>query len=374
MRRCILSLTTLIAAAALATASQAQTIMSLETDAGPVAVEEVATDLSHPWSLVFLPDGRALVTERAGRLRIVGPDGTLSDPLAGTPEVYARNQGGLLDIALDPDFEDNALVYIAYAEPGEGGASTAVGRGQLEDGRIADFELLFRQEPKYRGGRHFGGRIEFSPSGHLFLTTGDRGQQDPAQDLSDHLGTVIRLNPDGSVPQDNPFIGRDDAQPEIFSYGHRNIEAADFHPETGELWVAEMGPYGGDELNQPEAGRNYGWPVVSWGDNYDGTHIPDPPTRPEFADAATYWVPSISPSGMTFYTGEVFPEWRGSALIGGLSGKTIARVTVSGDSAEEVERLEVNERIREVEQGPDGSVYLLTDRSNGAIWRLVPAQ
>jgi glucose/arabinose dehydrogenase len=374
MRRHVLSLAFLVAAMPLAT--QAQTIMTLETDAGPVAVERVADGLSHPWSLVFLPDGRALVTERSGTLRIVGTDGTLSEPLAGTPEVYARNQGGLLDVELDPNFADNSLVYLAYAEPGEGGGSTAVGRGRLEGGRIADFETLFSQQPKYPGGRHFGGRIEFSPSGHLYLTTGDRGQQDPAQDLTDHLGTVIRLNPDGSVPDDNPYVGRDDALPEIFSYGHRNIEAADFHPETGELWIAEMGPYGGDELNQPDARENHGWPVVSWGDNYDGTNIPDPPTHPEFADAATYWVPSISPSGMTFYTGDRFPEWRGSILIGGLSGQTVVRVTVDSESesAEEVERLEVGERIREVQQGPDGSVYLLTDRSDGAIWRLVPAQ
>lgn len=365
-----------VAAWATATAALAQPVMTLDTDAGPVAVEQIVDGLDHPWSLIFLPDGRALVTERSGNLRLLSADGTLSEPLAGTPEVYARGQGGLLDIALDPDFASNSLVYLSYAEPGDGGASTAVGRGRLENGRIADFEVLFSQQPKYRGGRHFGGRIDFSPSGRLFLTTGDRGQQDPAQDLTDHLGTVIRLEPDGSVPQDNPFIDQDDARPEIFSYGHRNIEAADFHPETGELWIAEMGPYGGDELNQPEAGRNYGWPVVSWGDNYDGTHIPDPPTRPEFADAATYWVPSISPSGMTFYTGDRFPEWRGSILIGGLSGQTVARVTVDTDSesAEEVERLEVGERIREVEQGPDGSVYLLTDRDNGAIWRLVPAQ
>lgn len=359
---------------AIAAPALAQPVMTLDTDAGPVAVEEVASGLSHPWSLVFLPDGRALVTERAGPLRILDTGGGLSPPLTGTPEVYARGQGGLLDVEIDPEFPSNSLVYLAYAEPGDGGASTAVGRGRLEDGRIADFEVLFRQQPKYRGGRHFGGRIEFSPQGHLFLTTGERGQKDPSQDLSDHLGTIIRLDRDGSVPQDNPLVGRDDARPEIFSYGHRNIEAADFHPQTGELWIAEMGPYGGDELNQPDAGENHGWPVVSWGDNYDGTHIPDPPTHPEFADAATYWVPSISPSGMTFYTADRFPEWRDSALIGGLSGQTVVRVTVDGDDATEVERLEVDERIREVEQGPDGALYLLTDRADGAIWRLVPAQ
>jgi glucose/arabinose dehydrogenase len=374
MRRHILSLAFLAAALPLAVSAQAQTVTTLETDAGPVTVEEIADGLNHPWSIVFLPDGRALVTERAGHMRILDTDGSLSQPLDGIPEVYARGQGGMLDLALHPDFASNSLVYLSYAEPGDDGASTAVGRGRLEDGRIADFEMLFSQQPKYSGGRHFGGRIEFSPSGHLFLTTGDRGQQDPAQDLSDHLGTIIRLNPDGSVPQDNPFVDQDDARPEIWSYGHRNIEAADFHPETQQLWIAEMGPYGGDELNLPEKGRNYGWPEVSWGRNYDGTEIPDPPTRPEFADAEIHWTPVISPSGMAIYDDDLFPEWRGSALIGGLSAQAVVRVASTDDGIEEIERLDLGERIREVQQGPDGAIYVLTDRSDGAIWRLTPAQ
>lgn len=351
-----------------------QPATTVDTDAGTISVEEIASGLEHPWGIAFLPDGQAVVTERAGRVRILGTDGELSQPLAGTPEVFARNQGGMLDVALDSEFESNSFVYLSFAEPGDDGASTAVGRGRLRNDRIEEFEVLFRQEPKVSGTRHFGGRIVFSSEGHLFLTTGERGQFDPAQDPSNHIGTIVRLNRDGSVPGDNPFVGQDQAADEIWSYGHRNVEAADFHPETGELWVAEMGPYGGDEFNQPEAGRNYGWPVVSWGRHYDGTDIPDPPTHPEFADAAAHWTPVISPSGMAFYTGDRFPEWRGSALIGGLSARALVRVAWDGGSPAEAERLELGERIRDVTQAPDGSLYLLTDQDDGSIWRLAPAQ
>ena len=344
----------------------------METKAGSVFIENVTDGLEHPWGLAFLPDGRMLVTERPGRLRIADMEGNLSEPLAGTPEVFAKGQGGLLDVELDPDFENNRLVYLAFAEPGTNNtASTAIGRGTLQNGQIENFMVIFRQEPKISDSKHFGGRIVFAADGTLFLTTGERFQFDPAQDLSNHLGTVIRLNPDGSVPTDNPFVDQANAKDEIWSYGHRNIEAAAINPATDELWIAEMGPRGGDELNQPEAGKNYGWPVVSWGRNYIGTDIPDPPTRPEFADAATYWTPVISPSGMIFYTGNVFPEWQGSALIGGLSSKALVRVNV--ESGEEVERLEMGARIREVTQGPDGAIYLLTDQGDGNIWRIIPS-
>jgi len=314
----------------------------LPTEAGSVYIENVADGLEHPWGLAFLPDGRALVTERPGRLR----------------EVFNRGQGGLLDVELDPDFENNKLVYLAFAEPGaDNTASTALGRGTLQNGAIENFTVIFRHEPKENGPNHFGGRIVFAPDGTLFLTTGERFKFDPAQELSNHLGTIVRINPDGTVPADNPFVNQADAKDEIWSYGHRNIEAAAIDPATGKLWIAEMGPRGGDELNQPEAGKNYGWPVVSWGKNYSGTSIPDPPTRPEFADAATYWTPVISPSGMIFYTGDVFPEWKGTALIGGLSSKALVRVA----------------RIREVTQGPDGAIYLLTDQRNGNIWKITPS-
>ena len=336
----------------LACASAVAQVESLQTEAGTLVVESLASGLEHPWGMAFLPDGRLLVTERPGRLRILGTDNQLSDPLAGTPEVFARGQGGLMDVALDPDFASNRLVYLSFAEPGEGGASTALGRGQLAEDRIEGFEVVFRQEPKVQGRNHFGNRIAFAPDGKLFLALGERFKFQPAQDLSDHLGTIVRLERDGSIPDDNPFVGRQGAQTAIWSYGHRNIEAAAFHPDSGELWIAEMGPLGGDELNRPEPGRNYGWPIVSWGRHYDGSDIPDPPTHPEFADAALHWTPVISPSGMTFYTGDTFSAWRGSALIGGLSARALVRVTVDGAQVREEERVPLGVRIRDVEQAP----------------------
>lgn len=341
------------------------------TEAGPVAVETLANGLEHPWGMAFLPDGRILITERPGDLRILSPDGTLSDPVPGTPEVFAQEQGGLLDVALDQDFQENRLVYLSFAEPGGGGASTALGRGRLVDGRIEGFEVIFRHQPKVEGPNHFGSRIAFSPEGNVFLTLGERFKFGPAQELSNHLGTIVRVNRDGSIHQDNPFVGQPDAEHAIWSYGHRNIEAA-IHPETGELWIAEMGPLGGDELNPPEPGRNYGWPVVSWGMHYDGRDIPDPPTHPRFADAIRHWTHVISPSGMTFYTGDVFPEWRGSALIGGLSSHEIVRLELEGGEIVGKERIPLGARIRDVEQGPDGAVYVLTDQDDGKLWRLTP--
>jgi len=361
-------------------------VESILASAGPISVREVTAGLDHPWGLAFLPDGRALVTERPGTLRIVSGFGddaplTVSDPVQGVPEVFARGQGGLMDVAVDPDFEDNAYVYLSYAKPGakpgrDGKATTALGRGKLVDGRVDGFEDVFVQEPYVDGPNHFGNRIVFAPDGKLFLLLGERFKFDPAQDLGNHLGKVIRINPDGSVPEDNPFVGREGARPEIWSYGHRNIEAAAIRPATGELWHAEMGPLGGDELNRPEAGKNYGWPVVSWGVNYDGSAIPEPPTRPDFADAVAHWSPVISPSGMIFYTGEVFEPWRGSMFIGGLSCHDLVRVELNEQGTEVAERedLPLGSRIREVEQGPDGLIYVLVDKAapGGALWRLEP--
>ncbi len=347
-------------------------VESVLTSAGPISVRDVTGGLEHPWGVAVLPDGRMLVTERPGRLRIVEPGGSMSDPLAGVPEVFAQGQGGLLDVAVGPDVAETGRVYLSFAEPGEGGASTALGRGRLADDRIEDFTVIFRQEPKVPGPNHFGTRIVFAPDGTLFLTLGERFKFDPAQDLSNHLGTIVHLNPDGSVPEDNPFVGRADAEPEIWSYGHRNIEAAAIDPETGALWIAEMGPLGGDELNQPEAGGNHGWPVVSWGMHYDGTDIPDPPTRPDFADAVRHWSPVISPSGMIFYTGALFPEWQGSAFIGGLSAHELVRVAIDGRAVVEEERIPLPTRIRDVAEGPDGALYVLTDEADGHLWRIVP--
>lgn len=344
---------------------------TIDTETGPVRIETLASGLNHPWGMTFLPDGRLLITERAGNLRILDQSGALSEPLAGVPEVRAQRQGGLLDVALDPDFASSRLVYLSYAEPGQG-ATTAVARGTLDDHGLSNVEVIFRAEPRINNGLHFGSRLVFGGDGALFVTLGERFQFDPAQDLSNHLGAIVRINPDGSVPDDNPFVGRQGAKPEIWSYGHRNIQGAALHPDTGRLWIHEMGPKGGDEINIPEAGQNYGWPVVSWGIHYDGRDIPDPPTRPEFADAIYHWTPSIAPSGMAFYTGEPFGDWRGNLLVGALAGQALIRLTLDGERVADEERIPLGARIRDVRQGPDGAVYLATDEDDGKIWRLTP--
>ena len=349
-------------------------VESVMTAAGPIVVQDLTGGLNHPWGMAFLPDGRLLVTERnSGELHVLSADGTLSDPIEGTPTVFAQGQGGLLDVALDPDFGTNGFVYLSYAEPGpEGSAATALGRGRWSDDRIEGFERIFLQTPWITGPNHFGNRIVFDGEGHVFLTLGERFQFDPAQDLSNHLGKVIRINTDGSIPDDNPFVGQDDAEDEIWSYGHRNIEAAALHPETGALWLAEMGPLGGDELNQPEAGKNYGWPVVSWGINYDGSEIPKPTTRPELADAVKHWSPVISPSGMVIYTGDVFSAWSGNVFIGSLSAHQLVRLEMTDGAVTNEERIPLGKRIRDVEQGPDGHLYVLTDADDGHVWRIAP--
>lgn len=339
-----------------------------------VRIETVADGLEHPWGLAFLPDGRMLVTERPGRLRIVAASGTLSEPVAGVPQVFAQGQGGLLDVALDPDFAANRLVYLSYAEPGQGGASTAVARGRLEGNRLQDLQVIFRQQPKVDGGNHFGSRLAFAPDGKLFVTLGDRFKFEPAQDISNEIGTVVRINPDGSVPRDNPFVGRPGAAPAIWSYGHRNIQAAAIHPKTGALWEIEHGPWGGDELNIAEAGRNYGWPLVSWGRHYNGRDIPDPPTRPDLAQSIYQWTPVIAPSGMTFYTGKLFADWQGDLLVGGLAAGAIVRLSQDGQSAREKARIDLGARVRDVVQGPDGAVYALTDERQGKVLRVTPKE
>ncbi len=351
-------------------------VETLQTKNGTeVKVERLAGGLNHPWGMAFLPDGRLLITERnTGKLFLFHTDKTLSRPLEGVPEVFARGQGGLMDVAIDPNFEESSYVYLSYAKPGKGGtATTALGRGKLADHRIEDFEDIFIQEPYIDGSKHFGNRIEFSLDGkYLFFALGERFQFDPAQDLSTHLGKVIRIHPDGSVPEDNPFADRGDAKDEIWSYGHRNIEAMAFQPETGVLWIAEMGPMGGDELNRVEKGANYGWPVVSWGSHYDGRDIPEPPTHPEFKDAVRRWTPVISPSGMEFYEADMFPGWKKSALVGGLSSHELVRLVFDGAKVVEEDRLPLPERIRDVDTAPDGSIYVLTDQDNGNLWRISP--
>jgi glucose/arabinose dehydrogenase len=351
----------------------AQTVVhTVKSSAGPITVEAVAGGLVHPWGMDWLPDGRIIVTERPGRVRLVEA-GRLSAPLAGAPAVWARGQGGMLDVRVDPAFEDNRRVWLAFSEAGEGGASTALGHGRFEDGRLHDFATVFRMEPKTSGRNHFGARIVFAEDGSLFLTLAERYEFDPAQDLGDHLGTIVRIRPDGSPHPDNPFLDREGAQPEIWSYGHRNIQAAALEPGTGRLWVAEMGPRGGDELNLVERGANYGWPEVSWGSHYTLLPIPDPPSRPEFRDAVKQWTPVIAPSGMTFYTGERFEAFQGDLLIGGLQAAGIVRLRLDGTAVAEEERIVLGARTREVAQGPDGAIYVLIDRDEGAIWRLTPA-
>jgi glucose/arabinose dehydrogenase len=344
---------------------------------GTVRVETVAKGLENPWALAFLPDGRILVTERPGRVRVVERDGRVSKPLDDVPRVLARGQGGLLDVALDPRFAENRLVYLSYAEPGQGNtAGTAVARGRLAEGKLDDVQVIYRQQPKVEGGNHFGSRLIFARDGTLFVTQGDRfGYRERAQDLSSGLGKIVRINPDGSVPKDNPFVGRSGARPEIWSYGHRNVQSAAFHPETGQLWTVEHGARGGDELNHPEAGKNYGWPVITYGVDYSGAKIGEGTAKPGMEQPVYYWDPVIAPSGMIFYTANAFPDWKGSILIGSLTPGLLVRLTLKGVTVAREERYlgDLGERIRDVRQGPNGLVYLVTDSRDGRVLRVRPS-
>jgi glucose/arabinose dehydrogenase len=344
---------------------------------GVVRAETVARGLDHPWGLAFLPDGRMLVTERPGRLRIVDRDGRLSEPVANVPKVAARGQGGLLDVALDPHFAENQTIYLSYAEPGDGrAASTAAARAQLRDGRLEDVRVLYRQQPKVEGTAHFGSRLVFARDGTLFITQGERfNYSDQAQDLTSALGKIVRITTAGGAPGDNPFVNRRDARPEIWSYGHRNVQAAALHPDTGQLWTTEHGARGGDELNHPEAGKNYGWPVISYGVHYSGLKIGEGTAKPGMEQPVYYWDPVIAPSGMAFYTADALPGWKGSLLIGSLRPGGLVRLTLENGRVVREERhlAELGERIRDVRQGPDGLVYLLTDSSDGRILRVLPA-
>ena len=344
---------------------------------------EVIADFDSPWALAFLPDGSALITEKSGRLvhwtRQNGQNRTVD--VAGVPQVDAGGQGGLGDVALHPQFASNHMVYLSFAEAGEGDTrGAAIGRGRLVmDGgspRIEGWQVIWRQVPKFEGRGHFGHRIAFAPDGHLFISSGERQQFDPAQDMNSNAGKVLRLNDDGSVPADNPFASRGGVTAQIWSLGHRNPLGLAFAPD-GRLWENEMGPAGGDELNLIERGSNYGYPIVSNGDHYDGRPIPDHDTRPEFNAPEVTWTPVISPSSLIFYTGGQFRDWRGNILIGGLSSQALVRVAIDGDSAREVARYPMNARIRAVDQGPDGSIYLLEDGgrdSQGRLLRLTPAR
>ena len=337
-------------------------------------VVSVTAGLEHPWGMTFLPGGEVLITERPGRLRIVR-DGVLDPaPIAGVPVVVARGQGGLLDVALHPDYDRTGWLYLSYAGAGRGGAGTEVARARLAGNALRDLEVIFRAEPKSGGGRHFGSRLAFDAPGHLYVTLGERGDRPRAQDLGGHTGKIIRLNDDGSVPADNPFVGRPGARPEIFAYGNRNPQGLATHPETGEIWAHEHGPRGGDEVNLVHAGTNYGWPLVTHGRAYTGGTIGEGTSRPGVAEPLFVWVPSIAPSGMAFYKGDAFPNWDGDLFVGALAGRLLVRLEVEGNRIVEEERLltGLGERIRDVRLGPDGTLYLLTDSADGQLLRIEP--
>jgi glucose/arabinose dehydrogenase len=389
----ILALAPQAHAQATAAAAPPDTVAS---SAGNLRIERLAT-LEQPWGMALLPDGRLLVTEKPGRLR-VWANGRLSEPVQGVPKVVYRapsDQGGLLDVEIDPDFARNGLVYLSYVEgaeqPPPGLAETgdmrfgefldmtdnvlrggAVARGRLEGNQLRDVQVIWRQVPKTVGRGHFGHRLVFAPDGKLFITSGERMRFDPAQSLASNLGKVVRVNADGSVPNDNPFVGREGARGDIWSYGHRNILAAAVDPASGRLWVFEMGPLGGDELNLVERGKNYGWPFVSNGDNYSGPMIPDHPTRKEFQGPVRTWTPVISPSGAVFYTGSLFQAWRGSVLVGGLSSQSIIRLTFDGERVANEERVFMQRRIRDLLQAPDGAILAIVDDKSGDLLRITP--
>jgi len=338
----------------------------------------VARGLANPWAVAFLPDGRFLVTERAGRLRLVERDGRLGEAVAGLPAVDAGGQCGLLDVVLDPKFADNALVYWSYAEAGEGGNGVAVARGTLQGNRLNDVQVIFRQLPKVSSTLHCGSRLVFARDGRLLVVLGDRfSRKDDAQKLDNHIGKVVRIEADGKVPTDNPFVSTPGARPEIWSLGHRNMQGAALHPQTGELWASEHGPQGGDELNRVLPGRNYGWPLLTFGRNYGtGTRIGDEGPKAGFEQPLKVWLPvSVAPSGMAFLTSDRYPLWRGSLFMGTLRGQSLIRLQIDGNSVvkeEEVLLTSARARIRDVRQGPDGYLYVLTDSADGQLLRLQP--
>ncbi len=356
------------------TAGHAQTIT---TERHAIRVVQRISGLQHPWSIAFLPDGRALITERPGRLRMVSKNFQLAPvAITGLPAVAASGQGGLLDVALHPRFTDNRLVYVSYSAGDRNGIGTEVARGVLNGNRLDNVQVIFRMAPKLPNGYHFGSRLVFDREGFLFITLGDRGEMERAQNPGDHNGSVIRLHDDGRVPKDNPFVGKPGWRPEKFTLGNRNMQGAALHPTTGLLWTHEHGPQGGDEINVIRAGVNYGWPVITYGANYGiGTKIGEGTHKDGMAQPLHKWVPSIAPSGMAFYSGDKFPNWRGDLFVGALKDRMLVRLKLDGEKVVHEERMLINTlgRIRDVRVGPDGYIYLLTDEPNGVLARIEPA-
>lgn len=356
------------------------TVTGLMSKAGfgaemPYRVVTVAKGLEHPWGMAFLPDGRMLVTERPGRLRIVSPDGQVSGPVSGLPPIAAVGQGGLLDVALHPKFGENSLVYFSFAEPGTGGQGTAAARGRLEGDALKNVEVIFRQKPKLSGGFHFGSRLVFAPDGTLYISMGDRGRMQRAQNRRNHQGTIARVNDDGSIPKDNPFVDSAEALPEIYTWGNRNVQGMALNPRTGAVWAQEHGPKGGDEVNILKKGANYGWPVITYGINYDGSVISNKTHMEGMEQPLLHWTPSIAPSGMAFYDGEKFPQWKGDLFVGALKDRHLRRVDLDANMTvvgQELLLEELQERIRDVRSGPDGFLYVLTDSPEGRVIRLEP--
>jgi glucose/arabinose dehydrogenase len=370
-----------IALAALLLAATSAVADEFPSSAGTLAVDTVAGGLMYPWSLAFLPDGRMLVTERPGRMRIVTRSGALSPPIAGVPGVYAQSQAGLMDVILARDFDKSRAIFFCYAEPYEGGGRIAVARARLEDGRaprLDGTDVIFRQQGPADRGLNIGCRMVQAPDNNLFVTLGDHfNDAKMAQTLDNHIGKIVRITPEGKAPPDNPFIGKEGALPEIWAYGLRNAEGLAFNPADGKLWEQEHGPKGGDEINIMQKAANYGWPVVSYGVNYDGTPVGTGKQRADgMVDSIWHWTPSIAPSGMAFYTGDLIPGWKGSLINGALKFELLSRLTLDGDKAVKEERLlqSLHERIRDVRQGPDGAIYLLTDNEAGRILRVAPAK
>lgn len=376
MRQSFLPAAVLVMTLALA-AAPAAAQQRFPSSAGELVVDTVASGLEHPWGLAFLPDGRMLVTERSGRLRIVGKDGRLSPAISGVPSVVARGQGGLLGLALDPAFAQNRLVYFAFSEARAGGNGTSVARGRLNEQGTAltGVSVIFQQMPAIASNMHFGSRLVFDRTGALFVTVGDRySQRAEAQNPANHLGKVIRIRPEGGAPADNPK--KPGWAPEVWSIGHRNVQGAALHPETGQLWTAEHAARGGDEVNTPKAGLNYGWPVITYGVDYSGAKIGEGTAKPGMEQPLFYWDPSIAPSGAAFYTGTAWPAWKNSLFVGALAGSMLVRLSTQGEKVTGEERLLTNigERIRDVVQGPDGFLYLLSDEDNGKVLRVRPAR